>query len=613
MARRRRARGLPAAGWVGRGSRVRRKRRSPFVLSLLIHGILAAVVVFALSTATSRNEPIDPSMAVEFVAPLRDELRPDRPLKRVARLTQAAPEAPDWQQVASRTLQTIEFSARSILRAADPVAPDIATDVVVTTNARTRTDDRRLSSVRSLSSKPVGGQGVVTGVNRPKGVEGRNIADSSGASPLGLPGSGSGQSLEATTASPQFRDALARIGSNIAASNITGKVDIVLVIDTSGSMGDNIGAVADYLFAVTDLLEQADVDYRLGLAAFRQLSTGSTLDISGWTVDAQTLRTRMRSLGIVGDESALDALAQTLNQTRFRADADRSMILVTDEPATTRWSSGGASDALRARVLRDATRAGVRVEVLGYGEGFQLDLAKQTGGLFQVIPSADRESRRAAGEPVARPLAANALEGGFRDIAGDVRRWVNLDGGDVTRVLDVVLFVDVSRSMQGRLRAAMQGVSIFDSALRVSGVEPAYALARFGAADGVSGASVAGVDISYPHTDVPSMQRLLQRPAIGTEYLWDAIGPGLSKPLRQNVPRVSIIVTDEPPSGANVTPDEAVQTMRDSGMRFYAFLPWPPSGTRGDPPLHALHETVRASGGKVFAMPNAHYERRRDE
>ncbi|MEO2004965.1 MAG: hypothetical protein ABGY41_12800, partial [Candidatus Poribacteria bacterium] len=203
--------------------------------------------------------------------------------------------------------------------------------------------------------------------------------------------------------------------------------------------------------------------------------------------------------------------------------------------------------------------------------------------------------------------------GGFRDIAGDVRRWVNPDGSDVTRVLDVVLFVDVSRSMQGRLRAVMHGVSMFDSALRVSGVKPAYALARFAAADGVSGASVAGVDISYPHTDIPSMQRKLQRPAIGTEHLWDAIGPGLSKPLRQNVPRVSIIVTDEPPSGADVTPDEAVQAMRDSGMRFYAFLPWPPSGTRGDPPLHALHETVRASGGRVFAMPNAHYERRSGE
>ncbi|MBT3268197.1 VWA domain-containing protein [Candidatus Poribacteria bacterium] len=619
MARRRRRKGLPAPLWVGRGSRARRKRRSPIVISLVIHSLLAALAVLVLSTATTQHQSMDTAMAVQFVDPLRVEPKPDRPLKRLVRSAQASPAAPDWQQVASPTPQTIEFADRPVMNAADPIAPDMAAAVtLVSTNAKTRTAQDALPALRSLSSKPTAGQGALTGVQRPQGREGRNVTNSSGAAEVGLPGGvgtgagrGSGDGSGTGMGSP-FRDALARIGDNIATANVTGKVDVLFVVDTSGSMADNIAAVADHLFSMTDRLEHEEIDYQLGVAVFRELGTGAKLELSGWSMDPQTLRARLRGLGVVGNERALDALVQTLQVTRFRLDADRAMVLVTDEPATTKWEAPGATQEMRDRVLTETTRDAIRVQVLGFGEPFQRELAERSGGVFQVIPSTRRGPSGVAAEEGGVLLAATALDTDFRSIAGEVRRWANPDAstrGDV----DVVLYVDISHSMQGRLRAVLHGLSMFDSALSLGGLDAAYTLVRFATADGVTGSGVVGVDVSHPFTDVTSIQRQLQYPAVGDEFLLDAIVQGLSAPLRKTVPRISIIVTDEPPSGVDTTADEAVAAMSDSGMRFYGFLPWPASGTRGDPPLHALHEAVSGSGGKVFAMPKAHSARRRGE
>ncbi|MAF09768.1 hypothetical protein CMK11_04890 [Candidatus Poribacteria bacterium] len=619
MARRSRRKGLPAPLWVGRGSRARRKRRSPIVLSLVIHILLAALVLFALSTATTRHQTIDTAMAVQFVAPLRKEPKPDRPLKRLVRSAQASPTSPDWQQVASPTPQTIEFADRPVINPAGPKAPEIATDVtLVSTNAQARTDDRPLSAVRSLSSRPTAGQGAVTGIQRPQGREGRNLTNSSGAAEVGLPGGvgtgvgrGAGDGSGTGMGSP-FRDALARIGDNIASGNVSGKVDVLFVVDTSGSMADNIAAVADHLFSMTDRIEQDDIDYQLGVAAFRELGTGAKLELSGWSVDPQTLRTRMRGLGVVGNERALDALVQTLQVTRFRPDADKAMVFVTDEPATTKWEAPDAAQEMRDRVLTETTRDAIRVQVLGFGEAFQRELAERSGGVFQVIPASNRGRSAGPRGDSGVLLAATALDTDFRAIAGEVRRWANPDSS-ARRELDVVLYVDVSHSMQGRLRAVMHGLSMFDRALDLGGLDAAYTLVRFAKADGVTGSGVVGTDVSHPLIEVASIQRQLQYPAVGDEFLLDAIVEGLSAPLRKAASRVSIIITDEPPSGENTTADDVVSAMRDSGMRFYGFLPWPASGTRGDPPLHALHKAVSESGGKVFAMPDAHSERQRGE
>jgi Mg-chelatase subunit ChlD len=614
MALRRRGPGLPAPLWVGRASRARRKRRAPIVVSIVIHTLVALMALFVLSTATTRHQKVDLAMAIEFVSPLRDEPEVSRPLKRLVRLAQASPTSPDWEQRSSPIPQTIEYSDRPILNPANPEAPKISTDVdVVTTAAKTRADAEPLSTMRSLSSKPTPGHGALTGVVRPRGAGGRNVADSSGAVAVGLPGgagTGEGQGRgdgTGTAMGSPFQDALARIGENLAASNITGKVDVLFVIDTSGSMADNIRAVAGHLFDMTDRLDAEDIEYQLGVAAFRELGSGAKVELSGWSIDPQTLRTRMESLGVVGNERALDALIQTLQLTRFRADADKAMVFVTDEPATTKWGAKEAAQQMRDRVLSETMAGAIRVQVLGVGEAFQKNLAAKTGGLFQTIPRNRRVRLTERREPTAVILPPRAFDTEFRGIAGDVRRWANPSGGPDSRPIDVLLLIDVSGSMQGRLRASLYGLGVLESALTLGGLEPAYTVVRFAKARGVTGSGVRGVDVGTPVTSVDSIQRILQYPAVGDERLLDAIAAGLASPSRQGVPRIAVIITDEPPSGDSTDIDAVVQMMGATTVRFYALMPQ--TGVGGDPALRALTAAVDATGGETFVMPEAHHER----
>ena len=614
MTRRRRGTGLPVPLWVGRGSRARRKRRSPIVLSVTIHTLLALVALFALTTATTRHGEVDLAMAVEFVEPLPEEEKPQRQLKRLVRVAQASPVAPDWTRASSPVRQTIQLSDRPILDPANPVAPVISTEVeVVSTAARTRTDSQALAPVRSLSSKPTPGQGAVTGVVRPRGSGGRNVADSTGAAAVGLPGGtgtgdGEGQGDgEGTAMGSPFRDALGRIGDNLATGNVTGKVDVLFVIDTSGSMADNIRAVADHLFQLTDRLDEQDIEYQLGVAAFRELGTGAKVELSGWSLDPQTLRTNLAALGVVGNERALDALVQTLQLTRFRADADKAMVFVTDEPATTKWEAEGAATQLRERILSETMSGAIRVEVLGVGEAFQKALAANTGGLFQPIPRARRVRLSETDGPEAVILSEKTFDADFRTIAGDVRRWANPDGGTGARSLDVLLIIDVSESMQGRLRASLYGLSVFESALTLGGFEPVYTVVIFATARGVTGSGVNGADVGTPVTSIDSIQPMLQYPAVGDERLLDAIAEGLAAPTRKGTPQIAIVITDEPPSGGTTDLDSAVGLMGASHARFYGFLPL--AGAGADPSLRAMDDAITASGGRTFAMPDGHQKR----
>ena len=81
-----------------------------------------------------------------------------------------------------------------------------------------------------------------------------------------------------------------------------------------------------------------------------------------------------------GDEHLTDAIVKGLPQVRFRRDASRFILVLTDEATT------GTVPPERAITLCQSL--GVRAYVIGVPrEGdFQLKLPKQTGGLFFRMP-----------------------------------------------------------------------------------------------------------------------------------------------------------------------------------------------------------------------------------
>ena len=619
--------GLPTPRVVRGGSSRTRRSRGPVLVSLVFHLILALLGAFYLSVVAP---PIlnEAKFDVEFVT-LTNESRPTPPRQKVfPRYERAVPTAqstPNWRRTESPVPLAITQGPREIKVAANPLLPTMSTTIpVVDTAARLpSTSVGSLSALQGTPNRPTPGRGLLAGVQRPAGSAlGGNIVNSTGASNTSLtPGNSrklgpgtdpSGVAARLPSGSP-FAEPLFRIGESIAEGSPSGKADAIFVVDTSGSMVNNIRQVANNLFEMSDALDAHAIDYQLGVVEFNETASGVHVQMSGLTRDTETLRQKMTALAVTGNERALDALVQTITLSRFRGDSDHHLILVTDEPVTTRWTD---PNALKQRVIADAKRAGIKVQVLGYKELYQRQLATQTGGVFVEIPGGQASAKEASGgvaDDSSVLMHGDELVETFRRIATSIGKNVRPDVEGSGGMVDVAIFVDYSASMQGRLRAVMGGVSALSKALELRGLDFTVVIGRFAQSAGLSGSGVDGVSVSPLLTDVNRIQQLFSYPAGGDELVYDSVATGIKRvPYRKRAQRVAIVVTDEPPVGKNTSSSAFVDAIKQQSVRFYAvcavpssipksWLPNPPANDSSD----GLVRAVAATSGELYEMPQA--------
>ena len=177
--------------------------------------------------------------------------------------------------------------------------------------------------------------------------------------------------------------ALVKIGHHLLKTRRGDTLDIVFVIDASKSMRNDIDAVRNHLSQMTDLLETADLDFTVGLVAFRD---GTSFSLLGWdfqvtpqTTSITEIKKKLAAIHCRGGEKALDALVQSAAKVKFRRGAERRFILVTDE-----YVSGSYSPK---KVLRKLKSEKISVNVIGRDEPFQKLLVQGTGGLWIPISS----------------------------------------------------------------------------------------------------------------------------------------------------------------------------------------------------------------------------------
>ena len=177
--------------------------------------------------------------------------------------------------------------------------------------------------------------------------------------------------------------ALIKIGHHLLKTRKGDTLDIVFVMDASKSMRNDIDAVRNHLNQMTDLLDSAELDFTVGLVAFRD---GTSFSLLGWdfqvtpqTKSIQKIKKKLAAIHCRGGEKALDALVQAAAKVKFRRGAERRFILVTDE-----YVSGSYSPK---KVLRKLKSEKINVNVIGRDEPFQKLLVQGTGGLWIPISS----------------------------------------------------------------------------------------------------------------------------------------------------------------------------------------------------------------------------------
>lgn len=105
------------------------------------------------------------------------------------------------------------------------------------------------------------------------------------------------------------------------------KIDIVFIIDRSGSMGDDIDDVRRNVGQFVDKLSAQGFDYQLGLVSYESNPKRYAL-----TNNVETFKDNLRNIDVGGGtENGLDAIMEAINRYVFELNSFKYFVLIGDE------------------------------------------------------------------------------------------------------------------------------------------------------------------------------------------------------------------------------------------------------------------------------------------
>lgn len=167
--------------------------------------------------------------------------------------------------------------------------------------------------------------------------------------------------------------------NEIVETSVGRHIDVVFVIDTSGSMGVHIRGVKEHLAEMINTYKSSNIDYALGLTRF-SWRRYNIIKVSPLTKNLSEFMQKLDVIEPLGSEHALDAIEKTLRIMRFRAGTKKHIILVTDEPITSIEGLTVQDAIMLCRKFR------IHVHVLGLSDKDHKLLASETGGKWYPIP-----------------------------------------------------------------------------------------------------------------------------------------------------------------------------------------------------------------------------------
>ena len=340
-----------------------------------------------------------------------------------------------------------------------------------------------------------------------------------------------------------FPQVMKKLAQEIVETSEGGPIDVVFVIDASGSMGDNIRAVTEHLKEMVDIYKASKIDYALGVTKFWAGKQGNKITVVQLTKSFTECKRTLQEIITHQDENALDAVVQTVKELRFRPTSKKHFILVTDEPFTSRNGLSVAATIAHCREF------GIYVNVLGLPLDEHQILAAETGGKWHLIPEDPRSqppqnlARRPSRSMNPRTKAVSLRNAQWTDVYTRIGSDV-LKHGSYAPV-DIILFVDSSKSMDDKLPNFLQQldglVRDWDNAL----IDYQIGVVRFR-----SRASMNMINVYDPPQTLEQVRKIVELPCQDDEMLLDAIADGLRRlKFRSNAKPYFILVTDEPAKG----------------------------------------------------------------
>jgi len=340
---------------------IKKRTRNSFIASLILHTIIFASVGGVLPKLYTHYEtepkpfPYETTEEVDFVhaTVLRPAIRRKNALKRERAILRKTTLATS-QNLGSQSVNNVH---------PNPLSASHRQDLISTYVKLDDSENERLSV--SQDSK-----------DRFESISEPNIRVKSDVGNVKIDrGYGSTKSLEENAdRDAQIGSALKDIAGEIVNSTTDRKIDLIFLIDTSGSMLENIHSVAKNLSDMISIFRESELDYALGVVKFKY----AKLLPFPLTTDYTKYERLLMNVRCGGDERAYDAVVESIRQVKFRSDSTKRFILITDENLKGSYSVIQTIGKLRA--------ANITLDIIGLDTPLQRNLAKQTGGSWYPIP-----------------------------------------------------------------------------------------------------------------------------------------------------------------------------------------------------------------------------------
>ena len=245
----------------------------------------------------------------------------------------------------------------------------------------------------SENSPEIGVTKLRVGRRRGEALDGMPIGNSGGSIPSG------------TSAGDNYIKMMTEIARSLTDAATVQEVDLVFIIDKTGSMEDNVRGIRAYIDLFFEHFARAGYDAAFGLVTFADV-TEKKPKVQGVTTDHGKFKNWLYKIKFEGGgdlaESGLDALMAALHRIKFRRNTQRFFVLASDGTFHDA-DYDGRSEYSQDGVIKTLQQQGIRVDVIGLNFLPIKQLAWATGGTWRAIPG------RGYLEHIPRTLTAKML------------------------------------------------------------------------------------------------------------------------------------------------------------------------------------------------------------
>ena len=397
---------------------------------------------------------------------------------------------------------------------------------------------------------------------------------------------------------------LVEIAERASQDSANQAVDLVFVVDGSVTMKDLGKKVERQIADMARVFEESVIDYQFALVWFQNIG-GSQIIVKPLQRGLLPIQENFIKLPVAKFKGpvagyGLDAIMRGLTDLKFRWDAEKHFVVVTNSELQTTWGTGDEKSELFEKILDWCKQDEIRINVIGIDEEIQMQLANRTDGKWYGT----KENRRKIEQVplIKRPML---------DIDEVFKRIARHIAATVKQLTDIVFVFDSSLSMDNKMDEICTGLDSLVKVLDGEKLDYRLGIIRFWAR---SGGGESSVVITKPPLNTGQVRQMFRILGRGDEHLLDAVIEGVPK-LQTPGDRklVLFIVTDESSSsgpGKEYTSAKAIAVCRQTGAQVNVIGGIVPVGHGGGFVDEFQRGVTEITNGQCYIMPGAEVQLR---